>query len=85
MGWRENQDALIAAGIGPEDEAREDPIDPPSSVVITVYRDEICIDGIWHQCPTCRAFPLFAEKAALRWADYWRRKIGAKNVCVDYE
>lgn len=83
MSWL-YRDSLVDQGLGPED-CEPEPCEPPSEVVITIYRDEQCADGEWYVCPTKRAWPLFQEKAARRWLAYYERKYGKRNVTIDYE
>ena len=89
MGWREWMDAALAAGCGPED-FEEPECDPPSEVVVTVwlpveYYDPDCCCMVSITAPHPKSWPLYCEKAAMRWADWARRKYGAKNVTVDWE
>jgi hypothetical protein len=78
MSWREQQDAYLAAGIGPDDAERDEK--PVTFITINVVKPELCTDGQYHECRTFRVFPLFMAKAAGRWMAYWERKHGKGNV-----
>lgn len=86
MGWREAMDAAMAAGLSPED-CEEPKIDPPTAVVVTVFRDEEIRwpDGTTEilAVPSVRSWPMFCEKAAIRFADWAKRKYGPKNVVIE--
>lgn len=79
----------LDAGYGPDD-IDEPKVEVPSSVTVTVFLPTVFRDVDTGElttitAPQSRSWPLFCERAAMRWARYWERRGGKGNVWVDYD
>ncbi len=84
MGWREYQDALLAAGIGPDD--ADEPRRPDAIGFVVHWLEAVPLgNGRTELARTFRPFVLglWQERAARRWAEAMKKRHGDKNVWLE--